>query len=333
MKKTIYFLSIFILLAGCTGGNQKTGNNENGDQQTVGTVTEENVYIAYSQSPLAYLIEGVLYFHNFDTNEKVKFAEEPEPIINFVFDTEGNTLYYSVRRDSSLWLKSANVSESKVETQWVTDWELKEDNELEYRYSKSLFYHKGELLIEHDFHIGFYMFRKFDIYNIADHNKITRELEDDGDLIEKFKPLVSNDNSYEYFKTKREELYYTGNNESICLTDKLDIKGLKTQEDIDDGIKTEFYNYIISPDETKILFRILLGDNEETFHGPYCITNIDGSKQMIVEETESIGPNLPVWLKDNRVVFIDYDQILYVANNEDSSVLKIAENVSSYVAR
>lgn len=94
MKRTIYLLAILVLLASCTGGN-KSGNTE---QQTADTTAGN----AYMQSTLAYLIDGELYFHSFDDNTKVKFKEESEPILNFVFDEESKTLYYSVERDSAM---------------------------------------------------------------------------------------------------------------------------------------------------------------------------------------------------------------------------------------
>ena len=65
-------------------------------------------------APLAYLINGELFFHSFDDNQKVKFTEEPEAIFNFTFDPEGNIMYYSVERDSMLWLKSAHIRDLEI---------------------------------------------------------------------------------------------------------------------------------------------------------------------------------------------------------------------------
>ena len=68
-------------------------------------------------------------------------------------------------------------------------------------------------------------------------------------------------------------------------------------------------------------------------HGPFCMANADGTNQMMLKETDIASNMEPVWLKNNSVVFIDYDQNLFVANNADNSIQKIAENVMIYVAR
>ena len=337
MKQTVCFLAILAILSACTGGKQKTGDNEPQSAETNETkaITGNFSGIDYTQFPLAYLIDGELYFHNFENNEKVKFIEEPDAIFNFTFDAEGKTMYYSVERDNTLWLKEIDISDSKATPQWVVDWNLKKDNEIANGYSNSLLYHKGELLLEHDFHIGFYSFQKFDIYSIPEHKKITGESDSDSDwqLTEKFRAEIPNDEQNEYFKTVREELYYTRNNQKVSLTDKLVISSLKTKEDARDRVEAEFNYYTFSPDETKILFKIMLGDSEETFHGPYCIANTDGSNQFILEQADQSWARRPAWLKDNRVIFTDRENNLYVANNEDNSVQKIAENVSSYLGR
>ena len=344
MKKTIYFLAIFALMSACTSGKQKTDNNE---QQTAETTTaeltetnmEKRADISYTQCPLAYLIEGELYFYNDDDNIKVKFVEETEPIFNFTFDTEGETLYYSAERNNQLWLKKAILSNSIVTPDWVHDWCLEKDNETN-DYPNQLYFsevvepnHKGELLLEYQFDISYNDFRKFEIYNIATEQSIIGDKYSDQALIEKFKPEVSEAKSGEYFETTREQLYYTRNNVKVCLTDKLDINGLKNKYDIDYGIKTQFSDYTFSPDETKILFRALLGNSEDTFHGPYCIANADGSNQFILEQATASWEISPAWLKNNKIAFTDREENLYVANNKDNSVQKIAENVSVYLGR
>jgi DNA-binding beta-propeller fold protein YncE len=54
---------------------------------------------------------------------------------------------------------------------------------------------------------------------------------------------------------------------------------------------------------------------------------------MILVGTDIAGSKKPVWLKNNNVVFFDNENNLFVANNDDNSVRKIAENVSLYKSR
>ncbi len=177
MKKTIYFLAILAILSACTGGKQKTGNNENKESQSADTISAEPIEnitkkpaeVSYTQCALAYLVDGGLYFHSLDDNKKMKFVEEADAIFNFTFDAEGKTLYYCVERDSSLWLKSADISESKVTPQWVVDWKLKKDDCITDTYGETspLFYYKGDLIIRHNFSWDSYNFNKMAIYSIA----------------------------------------------------------------------------------------------------------------------------------------------------------------------
>ena len=61
MRKTTCFLVSLVIFAACTNGNQKDGNNK---QQTAYKTTAN----AYLQAPVAYLIDGELFFHNFERN-------------------------------------------------------------------------------------------------------------------------------------------------------------------------------------------------------------------------------------------------------------------------
>ena len=90
---------------------------------------------------------------------------------------------------------------------------------------------------------------------------------------------------------------------------------------------------MFSLDESKILFKVMIGYNEETFHGPYCIDDSDGSNQMILTETDISSNKEAIWIKNNTVVFTDYKDNLYVANNYDNSIQKIAENATEFKAR
>ncbi len=98
MKQTICFLAILVQLSACNSGEQKSGNNQPQitDTTAAETTMEKPVDITYTQCPLAYLIDGELYFYNIDENKKVKFAEESDTIFNFTIDTEAKTLHYSV---------------------------------------------------------------------------------------------------------------------------------------------------------------------------------------------------------------------------------------------
>ena len=334
MIRTIYFLAIIAILSACTGGEQKSANNELQPADTTATETnmEKPADITYTQCPLAYLVDGQLYFHSFDEDKKVKFVEETEDILNFTFNPDENTLYYSVERDSLLWIKSADISESKITPQWVANWKLKKDKCISDtdREMSPLYYYKGNLIIRHNFIWDYYDFYSMAIYSIANKNIIQKEY--DYAYIKKISGELSSNKAEQYFKTTKQQLYYTRNNIKVCLTDKLDFKVLRGKESEDYWVETEFNSFMLSPDETKILYGTMI-EMGDLGHGPYSIANANGSSQMILEGTDIAGSKNPLWLKNNSVVFIDNEKNLYVANNDTKSVQKIAENVSGFVAK
>ena len=324
MKRTIYLLAILVLLASCTGGN-KSGNTE---QQTADTTAGN----AYMQSTLAYLIDGELYFHSFDENTKVKFAEEPEPILNFVFDKEGETLYYSVERENMLWLKSADISKSEITPEWVISWQLIKDNAFSHTGMSPLFYHEGKVIVMHRYHDDSPYFDKMCFYYIDEKN--IAQLALDIDFIRSTGGMLPREEIDKYFEVTDEQLYYVHNNAKVCLTDKIDFKAIEEENRDDSYISdTRHYSYYtFSPDRSKVAFVAEMLENDWV-HGPYCIANVDGSKQMALKESNLMVDSKPTWLNNNELVFRSFLGDLYVANNNKNSTEKIAEGVTDFKSR
>ncbi|MDD4747916.1 MAG: hypothetical protein PHW19_11605 [Salinivirgaceae bacterium] len=334
MKQSIFLLATLVIFAACTGGNQKNKNTEKNTADTTlaEVITEKPVEIAYTQCPLAYLVNGELYFHSFDENKKVKFAEEPDAIFNFTFDPEGNIMYYSVERDSMLWLKSVDLSKAVITPEWIINWELtkKTCTTETYNETSPLFLYNGKLIIRHNFKWDYYNFISMAIYSIA--NKNITQKGYDYSFIKKLSGTLSSNKAEQYFQIIDQHLFYTRNSIKVCLTDKLDFEILKTKGSEDYWVETDFTYYTLSPDETKVLFGSVV-EMGDLAHGPYCIANADGTNQIILKATDVGSSKSPIWLKNNSVAFIDYENNLFIASNDENSIQKIAENVSSYVAR
>ena len=326
IKKALYFLMMLFMLSACTESNSQEAKTE---VQTTDAAAQQVSSIAYTEYPLAYLVDGQLFFYSLADNKKIKFTEEPSAIFNFTFDTEGTTLYYNVERDNTLWLKSADISTADVTPQWLLDWQLQKDDCITETYDETspLLYHQGKLLMQHGFNWDTYYFSSMSIYSIG-----TKEISRKGldyDVIKKYSGALTFDKTYQYFKTIKQQLYYIGNNAKVCLTDKLDFVAQKTEGDEVDEI--EFTGFMLSPDKTKILFGAAVSWGD-LGHGPYNIANADGSQQMMLKGTDIASSKQPVWLKNNRVVFIDNESNLFIANNDENTIEKVAENVLSYVA-
>lgn len=334
MKQAIYLLVIYALFTACNSGNKESGNNQHQKADTTlsESIVENYADIVYTECDLAYLIDGQLFFHNVDGNQKVKFTEEPDTIFNFTFDIEGKTMYYSVLCDNFLWLKSVDIDQSEITPQWLTNLELtKKDCTTEtYGEVSPLFYYNRELIIQHNFNWEYYGFESMAIYSIA--NKSIAQKEYNYELIQMASGELSYEKSEQYFEKIDEQLYYKYKNTNTCLSDQLDFKVLRNKESEDYWVETDFTSFTLSPNETKILYGAMI-EMGDLGHGPYCIANVDGSNQMILKETDIASNKKPIWLKNNNVAFADYEKNLYVAKNEEKTILQIAKNVSEYKTR
>lgn len=319
MKQTIYLFTLFALLSTC---NINTSNNDK----------QSDAACAYTDCSLAYLIDGELYFHNFEENTKTKFAEESEPILNFVFDEEGKTLYYSVERDGTLWLKSANISKSEIIPEWVISWQLIKEKAFSNKEMSPLYYNKGKVIIQHGFHSPSQHYDKMSVYTISDNNINHTEL--DYKLIASSFGAFTTEQNEEYFETIDENAYYIYDNAKVCLTDKM-VFYTEDEKNEGDSYASEdsyYYGFRFSPDSTKVLFVAQILEQKWRY-GPYCIANIDGSNQMVLEQSDCFVGALPVWLKNNSVVFMDHEGSIYEANNDENSIEKIAVNVFDFKSR
>lgn len=343
MNSKFYILIILVLVISCSETKQEETPDANISEQEQTTeeleITKEEIIVentntkSYLESPLTYLIDGELYFYNHADNKKTKFIEETDPIFNYIFDTEGKIMYYNVERDNSLWLKSVDISKSEITPEWLINWKVKKNKCITETYLEisPLMYHKGKVLMKHNFSWQEYDFERVAIYSIAN-KKITRYPAINFDM-QPYTKEVSYEEKEKSFDPDDQQLYYILNNKKICLTNKLDFKSLVEEDEDDDEPFSPYYmDLIFSPDKTKILIgtAVAFGDLS---HGPYSIVNSNGSNQMMLDETDIARLARPVWLKNNSVAFTDKEEKLYVANNDTKSIKVIAENVSYYAER
>ena len=212
MKKSTCLLAMLVIFAACTNGNKNDANTK----QQRGYTTTANAYL---KAPVVYLIDGELYFHDFEGNTKTKFAEESEPILNFVFDDEGETLYYSVERNNTLWLKSANIGKSEIKPEWVINWHLSNNEAFSNKAMSPLYYNEGKVIIQHGFDSPSQHYDKMSVYSISDNNINHTEL--DYKLIASSFGAFTTEQNVEYFETIDENAYYIYDNAKVCLTDKM----------------------------------------------------------------------------------------------------------------
>jgi hypothetical protein len=325
MRKTTCFLVSLVIFAACTNGNKNDANTK----QQRGYTTTANAYL---KAPVVYLIDGELYFHDFEGNTKTKFAEESEPILNFVFDDEGETLYYNVERNNTLWLKSANIGKSEIKPEWVINWHLSNNEAFSNKAMSPLYYNEGKVIIQHGFDSPSQHYDKMSMYTVSDNTINHSEL--DYKLIASSFGAFTTEQNVEYFETIDENAYYIYDNAKVCLTDKMVFytEDEKNEAHSYASEDSYYYGFTFSPDSTKVHFVAQILEQKWRY-GPYCIANIDGSKQMVLEQSDCFIEALPVWLKNNSVVFIDHEGSIYVANNDENSIEMIAKGVFDFKTR
>lgn len=327
VKKAAYVLLACAWLAACTDEAPTTPNPTDRSATSAAEVAQSvPVVSAYAPPDLAYLVEGELFFFSLADNKKINFAEESEAIFNFTFDSTGQTLYYSVERDNTLWLKSADLNAAVVTPQWLVDWQLHKDECVTQTFGEAspLLYHQGELLLEHGFSWQSYGFESMLRYSLA--TQRLQQTEYDGSILQPTSGQITSEFAEQHFTTAQQQLYYTANDVTVCLTDSLAL-----DTDAEQGGEAEFVGMMLSPDTRKVMFAAILGWGD-LLHGPYIIANADGSQQMLLEQTDFASSMTPVWLSDNSVAFVDSEQTLFIANNDAQTIKRVASHVAAYSA-
>ena len=270
MKKSACLFAILIIFVSCNRGNKKSENSQHqlANLSIVEANEKKDLDIPYTQCPIAYLVDGELFFHSINENKKVKFVEETQPIFNFVFDAEGKTLYYSVERDNNLWLKSAEISSSEIIPQWLISWNLNKENDFMSVGMSPLYYHKGKIVIMHGYHDDSQSYGRMTYYYINERK--LAQLDRDIEFIRSAFGMLSWEVSDKYFEVNDEQLYYKPNSESVCLTDKIDFKAIeeKNKDDFEISDRRGYDYYIFSPDSTKVAFGVEMLEGGDWVQGP-----------------------------------------------------------------
>ena len=93
--------------------------------------------------------------------------------------------------------------------------------------------------------------------------------------------------------------------EHVCLTDKIDFNAYLSDPSY--ASEREFEYLSSSPDNLKVLYMAILewGDYP---HGPLCVSSIDGTYQVALEDTDCSDYKAQ-WLADGSLVYVGYERI------------------------
>ena len=133
-----------------------------------------------------------------------------------------------------------------------------------------------------------------------DEEHTTMDFMDEENLFEVYAPAINFDTT---LFDNSDGLYYLGNDQRICLNDKINdsqIEELGFEEDY-------YYYYPIAMDPTgeKMLFGSVLVMGDGVF-GYFAVSSLDGKEQFILPNSD-VNDACPQWLKDGSLVYIGWD--------------------------
>lgn len=336
MKKLTYLFlaALALVFAGCGQNNNKPSGNNTDTPET--TPVEASFA---TQFDLFYVEGGELYFYNLQSNGAIHYANEPDSIVRAVL-SQKNVLYYSVAKDGTLLLRCLDLNAANPMPEQLADWEVPVEGrtELDGFGAMYLNYEETQVALERDVRWFAGLCYNLAVYDIASKTVAVHELYKavmEGDDLVTFEDLPNNsgfnrwgpsDSSYDTTDNLLEnvdnDIYYVGNGQRVCLTDRIDI-----DEFYGFGLDKEEYGVDASMDPTgkRALIGYNIGMGDGTL-GIYCVSSIDGQQQMMLPGSDYETSD-PTWLPDGSLLYVGYDdgEGLYQLDL-DGNIRKIAES-------
>ncbi|MBB6276248.1 PD40 domain-containing protein [Porphyromonas circumdentaria] len=296
--RTALLIGFIASLMACGSGGNSKGNTEKKEVETY----KSTKYAGFTSSHVIAMQDSLLFLYNVEEDTTLPFhMREKDEIFNFKFDPDGRTMYYTVVREGTLWLRKATFSDEGGTLEDLVNLNIPKEKCVSYLLDdrSPLEYKDGKLLLSSDFSWDTYDFSTYTIYNIADNSLMTtRDRSKMEELFEvSYEPLGAS------FEVEEEQLIYKKNNQRYSLTDKLDLR-LNNKYSSDENI--EYFEATFSPDGSKIAF-VAIAEWGDLGVGPLCIADADGKNQRILSEDATPYLIKLQWI-GNSLFFIDADE-------------------------
>ena len=317
MKKQILLLcSLVVLLAGC-GQKQANPSQNNAAPQT--TEASTDVTAPAEQYDLFYVEEGAIWFYNLDTHYSDRCNNETDSVVRAVLSKD-NVLYYSVAKDGELLLRSLDLKVANPMPETLADWDVPVEGrtELDGFGNMYLNYEETQVALERDVRWFAGLYFNLAVYDLAAKTVTVHQLYRevfDGDEFMNFEDLpdnsgfdrwgpanASSNSTGDPLENVDNEIYYVGNGQRVCLTDRIDM-----DEVFGFGLSKEEFDVDASMDPTgkKALIGYNVGMGDGTL-GSYFVSSIDGQQQMELTGSDYETSN-PTWLPDGTLLYIGYN--------------------------
>lgn len=330
MKRHYYFLLMMLAMGvvSCDfSAKQKTDNNTTVVDSQEMVVDSSDIAIPeqtptdLSECDMAMLDKGKLFFYNSEKQILMPYEAETDSVVNSVF--VGDKLYYCVPENGKIVLKSIQLDVPDAQPVKEVDWGLDFEKCVTETYEtvSPLCYYAGRNMLGlwHEFSWESYSLSEQKLFNL-DTKEITdwnweeweqeelaqqnHEGEEQTEENYTFDPVK--DELKDYLIQKEDGNYwFVDGIEHVCLTDKIDFNAYLSDPSY--ASEREFNYLSSSPDNLKVLYMAILewGDYP---HGPLCVSSIDGTYQVALEDTDCSDYKAQ-WLSDGSLVYVGYERI------------------------
>lgn len=316
MKKNILKISSLLLISiifACTNSSKnseiKNSENEVGENEEI----IEETMLNYDDFNIAFIMSSRLYLYDVKTDDLIDFDWETDTVFNCVFSDDNQILYYTVSKNSKLIIKKADLSDTKPEISILAHLgkETQEFVTETFGEKSPLYLYNNHLILRCDFSWNEYGFTKFLEYSIENNTQ---------------KTLDFNQFAYKYGEYRESNEPNKDYNYIYKKTKELDFSIYEPDAEVSD-----FYFGGVSKDESKIFFAAVLGWGDYP-HGPYIISNIDGSKMKILENTDMATNDMkPIWY-GNNLIYISYRFVDDYTKSQQFRYTKADNNESRFIA-
>lgn len=273
-----------------------------------------------SECDMAMLDKGKLYFYNTKTSTMIPYNAETDSVVNCIF--VDNELYYCVLEKGKMVLKSLPLNDPSAKPVRVADWGLDYEKCVTETYGtvSPLSYYAGRHMLGlwHEFSWDSYSLSQQKLYNLDTGEVTDWDWEEwDREELAKIKAKIEEQTEENYtfdpvpdelkdFLSEKEGNYWLVDGiEHVCLTNKIDFN--KYVSDPEYASEREFEYVSSSPDNLKVLYMAILewGDYP---HGVLCVSSIDGTTQMPLEDTDCSEFHAE-WLDDGSLVYVGFEPL------------------------
>ena len=330
MKRLYYFLLMMLAMGivSCDfSAKQKTDKTTTEVDNHEMVVDSSDIAIP-EQAPtdlpecdMALLDKGKLFFYNSEMQTLMPYEAETDSVVNSVF--VGDKLYYCVPENSKMVLKSIQLDVPDAQPVKEADWGLDFEKCVTETYGtvSPLCYYAGRNMLGlwHEFSWDSYSLSQQKLFNL-DTKEITdwnwKEWEQEELAQQNHEGEEQTEENYTFDPVKDElkdylvqkedgNYWFVDGIEHVCLTDKIDFNAYLSDPSY--ASEREFNYLSSSPDNLKVLYMAILewGDYP---HGPLCVSSIDGTYQVALEDTDCSDYKAQ-WLSDGSLVYVGYERI------------------------